>query len=293
MYLYRVYFIYMNRIVEYTDYREYLRDFYEDRKKTLPVFSYRYFCIKAGVKSPMLFKEVLQGKRNLTSKTIQAFIKGLGLTSMDAQYFIALVHFNQSKNSQEKSLFLEQMLRLRKKVTQKLVPIDQYEYYSQWYYSVLRELACFLKWNDDYSVLANAIDPPIKKTDARKGIKFLLEKGFLKKNPDGTYSQENPALTSGSEVTSIGVRSFNETMGRYGVEAISKYPKTERDIRSLVIGVSSRNYALIKEEIREFLDRVVRLVDDESHVERVYDLNIQLFPLSKNKSEGNRDNEEI
>ncbi len=282
----------MNRIETYTDYREYLKDFYEDRKQKLSIFSYRYFCIKAGIKSPTLFKEIVQGKRSLTSNTIQAFIKGLGLTPTDAQYFIALVHFNQSTNSQEKTQFLEQMRSLRRKVTQQLVPLDQYEYYSQWYYTVLRELACILDWNDDYGTLAKAIDPPIKKSEARNGIKFLLDKGFLKKNQDGTYSQINPAITSGSEVASIGVRSFNETMAKYGVEAINKFPKSERDIRSLVIGVSPKNYALIKEEIREFINRIIRLVDDDCQAERVYDINVQLFPLSTNKSEGIQNNEE-
>ncbi|NLD99936.1 MAG: TIGR02147 family protein, partial [Fibrobacter sp.] len=57
----------MKRIENYSDYREFLRDFYQDRKKRLPIFSYRYFCIKAGIKSPTLFKEIVDGSRNLTS----------------------------------------------------------------------------------------------------------------------------------------------------------------------------------------------------------------------------------
>lgn len=270
----------MQRIETYTDYRQYLRDFYEDRKKRLSIFSYRYFCIKAGIKSPTLFKEVVDGTRNLTSKTIPAFIKGLGLGPMEAQYFIALVHFNQSKSLEEKTQYLEQMKNLKRKIPQQLVPIDQYEFYSQWYYPLLRELACIFPWDGDYAKLAKAVNPPIKKSEAQKGIKFLIDKGFLHRSPDGKYLQTKPAITSGAEVTSIGIRRFNEMMAKRGVEAINDFSPDIRDIRTLVIGISPQSYSLIKEEIRTFIDRVIRIVDDDSLSDRVYNLGIQLFPLS-------------
>jgi uncharacterized protein (TIGR02147 family) len=153
----------MERIEHYTDYRAYLHDFYEDRKKRLPIFSYRYFCIKAGLKSPTLYKEVVEGKRNLTSKTIVRFSRGLGLSSPDAEYFMALVYFNQSKSDDEKQKLLERMRGLRRKIHQQVVPLDLYEYYSCWHYPVLRELACVLDWHGDYGILANTVLPKIRK----------------------------------------------------------------------------------------------------------------------------------
>ncbi|HEX3019402.1 MAG TPA: TIGR02147 family protein [Chitinispirillaceae bacterium] len=270
----------MERIETYTDYRQFLSDFYEDRKKRLPIFSYRYFCIKAGLKSPALFKEVVNGTRNLTSQTIPAFIKGLCLTPVDAQYFIALVHFNQSKSVEEKTQYLEQLRSLKRKVPQETVPIDQYEFYSRWYYPVLRELACIVPWKNDFGLLAKMVCPPIKKSEARSGIKFLLDKGFLSLSNEGNYIQTKPALTTGAEVSSLGIRTFNETMARRGVEAINEFSTSVRDIRTLLVGISEKSYVLIKEEIREFISRVVRIVDDDSQSDRVYNIGIQMFPLS-------------
>ncbi|MBN1604266.1 MAG: TIGR02147 family protein [Chitinispirillaceae bacterium] len=274
----------MERIETYTDYRKFLRDFYEDRKRHLSIFSYRYFCIKAGIKSPTLFKEVVDGKRNLTSTTIPAFIKGLGLGPVDAQYFIALVHFNQSKGNDEKTQYLEQMRSLKQKVPREIVPIDQYAFYSRWYYLVLRELACIIPWEGDYGVLAKKIDPPIKKSEVQEGIKFLLQKGFLSIDKDGKYIQTKRAITSGSEVSSMGIRSFNETMTRRGADAINKYPATIRDVRTMVVGISSETYELIKEEIREFMDRVAKLVDNDTRSDMVYNLGVQFFPLTNTKT---------
>lgn len=280
----------MERIESYSDYREFLRDAYLDRKEHMPCFSYRYFCIKAGIKSPTLFKEVVEGKRNLTKNTIEAFAKGLALTESDTRYFSALVHFNQSEIPSEKMQYLEQMRILSRKVKQEAVPIDQYEYYSKWYLPVLRELACILDWKDDYRLLARAIVPPIKKSEVRESIEFLLSKGFLKKEPDGRYKQTKPAITSGSEVTWMSVRSFNEKMARRGVEAIHEFQPSERDIRTVVVGVSEGTYKLIKEEIREFISRIVRIVDNDKDSDRVYNLGVQLFPLSKTVSKEDYEN---
>jgi uncharacterized protein (TIGR02147 family) len=274
----------MERIETYTDYRHFLRDFYEDRKKRLPIFSYRYFCIKAGLKSPTLFKEIVDGKRNITTKTLPGFIKGLGLTPLDAQYFSALVHFNQSKSTEEKTQYLEQMRNLKRKVPRDIVPIDQYSFYSRWYYLVLRELVCIYPWNGDYGKLAKAVNPPIKKSEAQEGVKFLLAKGFLTVDESGKFIQTKKALTSGSEVSSIGIRNFNEMMARRGVEAIHQFSASVRDIRTIVVGISPESYSLIKEEIREFMDRVAKIVDNDPRSDTVYNLGIQLFPLS-NKDE--------
>jgi uncharacterized protein (TIGR02147 family) len=271
----------MERLETYTNFRQYLSDYYNDRKKRIPVFSYRYFCIKAGIKSPALFQEIVAGKRNLTSKTIPRFIKGLDLSPIDAQYFTALVHFNQSKNMHEKTQYLDLMNSLKRKVPREVVPIDQYAFYSRWYLLILRELACIVPWNGDFGALAKAIVPPIKKSEAQEGIRFLVEKGFLTVNKNGDYSQTKRAITSGSEVTSIGIRNFNEHMTRRGADAINEFSTEVRDIRTMIVGISPESYPLIKHEIREFMDRVARIVDNDEQSDRVYNLGIQLFPVSK------------
>jgi hypothetical protein len=57
----------MKSIEYYTDYRTFLSDFYREKKNASPLFSYRTFCRMAELKSPSIFKEVVSGKRGLTS----------------------------------------------------------------------------------------------------------------------------------------------------------------------------------------------------------------------------------
>jgi uncharacterized protein (TIGR02147 family) len=280
----------MQRIEFYDDFRVYLREFYEDQKKRFPHFSYRYFCGKAGLKSPSHFIEIMDGRRKLTSKMLDSFIKGLGLSESDARYFTILVHFNQSKNGTEKQQLLLQMRGMKRKVKQALISTDYYEYYSNWYNIIIRELACLIDWNDDYDLLAKSVIPAIKKNEARESIQFLMGAGFLKKE-QGRYVQTEPALTSGSEVCSMGIRNYNRFMAERAQKAIEEFPTTERDIQSLTVGISKQTFSLVKQEMQEFFSRVVRIVDDEKNADRVYNINVHLFPMSVESSRGDQDNE--
>ena len=77
-------------------------------------------------------------------------------------------------------------------------------------------------------------------------------------------------------------------MSVLGQEAIQRFHASERDVSSLAIGVSRNSYRLIKQEIQEFKSRVVQIVDDNLESNRVYNLNVQMFPLSKELDNENK-----
>jgi uncharacterized protein (TIGR02147 family) len=276
----------MQNIQFYTDYRAFLHDFYEENKRKFRFFSYRYFCKKAGIASPSLFREVVEKKRDLTGSTIPNFIKGLGLGEKDGKFFAALVHFNQSSNDTDRKRWMEEMRGIRNGLEQHIVPVDQFAYYSKWYNLAIRELACTIDWKEDYGILAEAVSPPIKKRQARESVLLLLKLGFLNKGEDGKYFQTNPAITTGAEVNSLSVREVNRQMAALGVDAISDVPPAQRDMSSLVVGVSEKTYAAIKQEIHDFKSRIVRIVNDDPGSDRVYNINVQLFPLSRELTNG-------
>lgn len=233
----------------------------------------------------------MSGQRNLTDRTMEAFIRGMALCESDAAFFRELVHFNQTESEQEKLLALERLRGLRRKVSQEIIPLDLYEYFATWYFPVVRELACLLDWKGNFKLLAQTVMPPIKKAEAEAAVTFLLKKGFLTIDEAGKYHQKSPALSTGSEVSSLALRAFNEMMVKRGAEAIRQFPPSERDVRTVIVGASRKCYSQIKEEIRAFVARVVQLVDDDPDSDTVYSLSLQLFPLSKSPQEGVPPNE--
>ncbi|MBN1578951.1 MAG: TIGR02147 family protein [Chitinispirillaceae bacterium] len=269
----------MKRIEEYDDYRLFLRDFIEDRKKRFPFFSNRYFSRRAGIASPSLCQEVIDGKRNLTEKTIAAFCKGMALTDRDAAFFRVLVHCNQSKTIDEQAIYLAELKRFRKTIAAEQIPADSFAYFEHWYHPALRELACLLDWKGDYELLARTLNPPISAAAAKKSIALLLRLGFLRKNPDGSHTQSSPAIKTGDNV--VGVRSLNRQFGELGIAAIEGTPINERYISSMTAGISRKTYEALEGEIESFKDRLRGIVDEDKGADAVYTVNLHLFPVSK------------
>ncbi len=56
-----------------------------------------------------------------------------------------------------------------------------------------------------------------------------------------------------------------------------------RHISGITMGMSQNSYDLILKETRAYKDRILEIVNDDKNPEDVYQLNIQLFPLSQMK----------
>jgi uncharacterized protein (TIGR02147 family) len=269
----------VQRIEFYTDFRQYLKDYYEDRKSRSKSFSYRQFCLKADIRSPSLFLEVVEGRRNLTEASTAQFIKGLGLTEADSQYFTILVNYNQARDSRSKQRWFEELRGMRRRVQAQVVPFDRHEYYARWYFPVLRELACRIDWKGDHGHLARQVRPALNPRQVRDAIDLLVRLGMLKQEGE-RWTQPEPALTTGHEVDSLLVRSCNRQFADLAALAIDEVPPPRRDASSMVIGISADGFRRIKEEIRHFKARVARIAEDDALADRVYAMSIQFVPHS-------------
>jgi uncharacterized protein (TIGR02147 family) len=184
----------MKSIFEYIDYRAYLRDFYQDSKSSKKFFSYRYFARKAGLNSPILLKLIIDGKRNLSRKTIDKFIAGINLKEKAAVYFRTLVLFNQAASAQEKQDHYRVLRSLYRIVPQHLIEDEQFEYFDKWYYSVLREGICHHDLKDDWNTVAACVRPRITPEQAKSAVKWLINHKFLKKTRMEPISSFNASL---------------------------------------------------------------------------------------------------
>ena len=69
----------MPDIFAYSDSRLFLKDFYEERKKANPTFSYQQFANKAGFKSKSFVFNVITGSKTLSKSALLAAAQAMGL----------------------------------------------------------------------------------------------------------------------------------------------------------------------------------------------------------------------
>ena len=99
-------------LFNYLDYRHFLRDWLQAAKKQYG-FSYRFFSRRAGLKSPSLYKMVMDGDRDLVEGSLHKFLEGLSLSAKEKEYFATLVLHNQARSQEHKERYLARIRALR------------------------------------------------------------------------------------------------------------------------------------------------------------------------------------
>ena len=93
----------MKTIFEYTNYREFLKDFFEDSKRQDHSFTHRSLAQRLGLLTPNLILLIMQGKRNLTPAISGRLAKLLRFTIRQRRYFDAMVSFLNAKKHGERT----------------------------------------------------------------------------------------------------------------------------------------------------------------------------------------------
>jgi uncharacterized protein (TIGR02147 family) len=283
----------MQNIFEYIDYRTFLADYYQDKKATTPYFSYRYFSQKTGVNSPSFLKNVIEGKRNLTINMAERFAKALGFKAKEKAYFLNLISFNQAKTLNEKQVCYNLLRTISKRVKESVIKGDQYDFFSNWYVAAIRELICLRNFNDDFDLLAAAVEPAIDPALAKASVELLLRLKMVEKTKSGIYKQTSTALSVDDSVTSMAVRTFTRTMIDHSKNSLEAISKENRHISGITMGISKKSYDIMIKEIEAFKDRLKIIVAHDNAANSVYQINLALFPISKTQETGSSDSEII
>ena len=80
----------MKEIVEYTDYRKYIQDYYDERKRC-SAFSWQEFARNAGFSSAVFLKYVCEGKKNLSIGSAGSVANAMGLAGYEQAYFVLIL----------------------------------------------------------------------------------------------------------------------------------------------------------------------------------------------------------
>jgi uncharacterized protein (TIGR02147 family) len=269
----------MESVKNYWDYRDFLKDFYTEKKKENNWFSLRYMGSKVSIDPSHLVK-IFQHQRHIGNSSIDVFIKHCELSGSGAEYFAHLVRFNKAKSDRDSKTFYEKLLSL-KGAGAKTLEKSKYEFYTQWYYSAILTLLDFFPFSGDYAALAAKVSPPISEAKAKKSIELLLKLGLIKKTQEGKFCLTNKIVTTGDHGHSIAVRTFQEETMRLAIEALERHPPEKRNISTVTITISETNLDRVNELISQFQESLLQLAKDEHHPDKVFQLNLQLFPLSQ------------
>jgi uncharacterized protein (TIGR02147 family) len=276
----------MEPIYAYTDYRKYLRDYFSYKKSENSNFSLKTIADRAGFKARDYILRVMNGTRNLSQSGSFKLSEALRLSQKETTYFINLVAFNQAGSARERDFFYTRLAEVCRHGKQQKIRKNQFEYFSEWYYSARRSILPVIDFNDDYAAIGRFLRPPLSASQVEKAIEFLLELGLLKKDDKGKYHVAKQQLTAGDAVRSVAVVRFHKQSLDLARRALENISSDDRDITGVTMSLSRKGFEKIRDEIAAFRKTVMTIAEEDTNEEGAYQLNMQLFPLSKRRRNG-------
>lgn len=272
----------MKDILEYTSYRQYIADYYAERKAK-SAFSWQEFASLAGFSSSIFLKYVSEGRYNLGEATAVRVATAMKLADYECDFFVELVKFDHAKTDAEKKAAYGKMISIAEAHKAKVLEGDSFRFFSDWKNPVVRELAPAMPGAKPLA-LAHACREKITAAEVSETLNFLVKAGLLQKDDAGNYTQTEKSVTTGPmEVTPVAVRGMHRQMGEFALDAIEGVPQNERHFSGVTLGVTHEAYDEIVQEIAECRKRIIAIATRDSAVDEVYRLNMQFFPMTNIK----------
>ncbi|MCR5379249.1 MAG: TIGR02147 family protein [Fibrobacter sp.] len=275
------------KVFEYLDYREFLRDYYTQKKAANPAFSLRVFSDKIGFKAKDFISRVMNGEKNLSDQSIPKVASGLKLGKHETEFFMALVKFNQAETMEDRNAAFEEMQAVLKVVRfaekQHLLGHCQYMVYSHWRHLTIRSLIGMYGFDGDYDALAKQVHPKVTTEEAKQSVRLLEECQLIKKDASGKYVLTESAITTGDRTSKLALRGFHQHCLKLAADAIDRDPPGKRHISGLTLGISQEGYERIVERINAFRKEIALIAEEDEGADKVFQMQFALFQVGGKK----------
>ncbi len=268
----------MKPITEYVDYREYMRDYYGERKR-VSYFSWREFAKLAGFTSSGYLKLVCDGKTRLSRVGAVKVAGAMGLAGFSSQYFCLLVEYCDESDEKVRLEIYSRMRALVEENGVRILGAEAFDYFKSWVNSVVRELAPIMPGAKP-SEIAKMCVPEVTAGEVRNALTLMVQAGLLQLKPDGSYVQINKGLSGNPQLISSAILALQKQLAMLAADAIDYTSREDRNISGLTFGVDEKTLWHLSEEVDRFREKVKGILSKVESYDRVYRLNLQLFPLS-------------
>jgi uncharacterized protein (TIGR02147 family) len=268
----------MDSIFTYSDYRSYIKDAIDEKRKKNPQYSCRSAASRMGISSGSLTR-ILNGTRHAGPELLPKLITFLGLKKREAEYFLLIVGFESIKDENKRRARYQKILKMRAE-RNKPVPPEHYRFFEQWYHVALFELLRTGKYKGDNAAFGAMLIPPVSESKTRKALDLLKRLGYIRQSDNGEIQPTQPFLTTGDSWESVAIHAFQVAMSNLGAQALDTIPKEERDFSTLTMALSKEAFEKVRDVVKKARMEISTIERDCSAPDRVYQINFQSFPLS-------------
>lgn len=286
---------------DYMDYRKYLADWYAYRRARsrgeLRPYSYPMFSAAADIKSPNYLKMIMEGRRNLSEDMVGKFAKAIGLLKEQAEELRLLVMMNQASDPAERNYFLKELAdhRVNAKIRSGEIDRKSFDKIPNWVAWILYAMVDQEGLKFDSSSLRSALRGKATENEIDEALRGLLASGELVRDESGVLRKARPLMEDAENIPVALVRKLQAQLMMLGLESLYQDAPTDREFGTLTLSLTKAEFEELKFTLRQLRKKINKdnaIARDHKKGERVYQLNIQLFPVTNTTASMNQSKEE-
>ena len=269
-------------IVVPDDYREWLRQILESRRRTNPRYSLRAFARDLDL-SPSRLSQILQGRQGLSPQSCEALVPKLGLDAELQSYFSLLVQAQDARSKAERQRALEKISQVKLSAPYIVLSEERFRFISDWQHLAILELLASPHAESSFSWISSRLG--ISEEHARAAVDRLFVLQLLTLE-DKKWIPTSKQLSTSADVPSKAIRRFNSQILKMAEASLETQDPLMRDISTLVVGISEEQLPELKALLVNFrrsfyADAVAGRKRAKSKDRKVYALNLSFFSLEK------------
>ncbi|MCB9253510.1 MAG: TIGR02147 family protein [Bdellovibrionaceae bacterium] len=248
---------------------EWLREEYIRRRERNPSYSLRAFARSLGL-SPGPLSEILAKKRELSLKLALRIAQRIAMNPEQLEAFVEpLRKSTPDPVSGKETRFRE-------------LSVDTYYLIADWYHFAILSLMETKNFEGGVRWIAERLSVSV--VEVRSALERMERLGLVFKKAQ-TWLLNQEGVTTTHDVPNGALRKSHKQQLEIAKAALDSVPVEERDITSMMMAIDVSKLPKAKILIREFRRQLSQFLETGNKTE-VYNLSIQLVPLSKKTKQG-------
>ena len=269
------------KVLDFLSGVEFLKKLYLFKKSNSSKYSYRAFAAELGFGNSNYLHLICTGQRALSGKAALQIAQNLDLSARESRYLEVLAKYESAKDSKDREILFEEILTLKGRQLETSLSKSQLTYFSEWHHATIREMVRLPDFQNNPAWIVERIHPPLTLEKARQSWELLLELGYVawsEEKEKWQQTEQNVVVPAGA--SNVAVIRYHQKMAELGKESITRTKSKYRDISAMSIPVDERLLFEIKEELTILKTRILEKSDAVQNSTEIYQLNLQLFPLT-------------
>ncbi len=265
----------------YLDYRAFLNDYHQLKKKLKPRWSLGSWSKNLGLKSTSSLTKILNGEREPGTQITSALCDYFKFSAKEKNYFQDLIRLSKlNSDPRLKATLMQDMSKLAPSKIIRILDDRSFDLIKNWYSYTIREMVRLKDFKEDADWICSRVNFPLTPNQVRSTIEVLIHQGLLKRDQNGKLDLDEETFQTTNDIPSKALKDYHAEMLECAKKSLYRDDVMKREFNAETLTISKDKMPVAKELIRKFKRQFFELMEVPTGDE-TYQLQIQFFPLTK------------